>query len=161
MRMVKLVLALLGALAGSTLAASPALAQERYVMRHLNTPQGEQDPDLLPEGKATADRLVQWFQGKPLTAIYVTEFKRSRQTAAPIAAQRGLTVKVYDPANTPALIALVKAEPGAVLVVGHSNTVPVIVEQLGGEKPAPLTHHDFGDLWTVAGGKTVREKLAH
>ncbi len=46
------------------------------------------------------------------------------------------------------------------LVVGHSNTVPDIVEQLGGERPGELKHEDFGDVWTIADGKSVRERLA-
>lgn len=152
--------ALLCALVGNATVAtaaheSPAI----YVMRHLNTPEGERDPDLLPAGKENAERLVHWMHGKPLTAIYVTDYKRTRQTAAPLAAERGITVKVYNPADTAALIALVRSEHGPVLIVGHSNTVPDIVEQLGGTRPAPLTHPDFGDVWTVAGGKSTRDKL--
>lgn len=152
-------LALILTLFLGTLFASPAAAQERFVMRHLNTPAGVQDPDLTPEGKVAADALAHWFYGKTLTAIYVSDFKRTRQTAGPLATAQDLTVKVYDPANTPALIAMLKAEPGAVLVIGHSNTVPDIVEQLGGERPGPLVHEDFGDIWTITAGKTERVKL--
>ena len=38
-------------------------------------------------------------------------------------------------------------EDGPVLIVGHSNTVPGIVAALGGARPAPVSHPDFGDLW--------------
>ena len=38
-----------------------------------------------------------------------------------------------------------------VLVVGHSNTVPEIVEKLGGERPAALTEADYGDVWHFRG----------
>lgn len=158
-RLLLILVALAGALAGSTaLAADPDPA--RYVMRHLNTPAGERDPDLTPEGKAAAEALVGWFEGKPLTAIYVSDYKRTRQTAAPLAAARGLAVRTYDPADTPALIAALEAEPGPLLVVGHSNTVPDIVEQLGGTRPGPLVHEDFGDVWTIVSGNTARDRLA-
>ena len=43
-------------------------------------------------------------------AIYVSDFRRTRQTAAPLAARLGLTPIVYDPADTPGLIARVRAE---------------------------------------------------
>lgn len=140
----------------------PSAAQEavpRYVLRHLDTPKGERDPDLLPAGAAKAKALVTWFEGKPLAAIFATPYRRTQQTAAPIAAARGLTVQTYDPADEAALIARVKAVAGPVLIVGHSNTVPDIVAALGGERPGELAHEDFGDVWTVVSGRTVRERL--
>jgi broad specificity phosphatase PhoE len=142
-------------------AALPAAAQGTvYVMRHLNTPAGQADPDLLPEGRRAAEALVAWFHGERPVAIYVTDYKRSRQTAAPLAAWLGLTPIVYNPADTPGLIARVRAEHGAVLIVGHSNTVPDIVAALGGARPGPLIHEDFGDIWRVApGGATTRTRI--
>jgi phosphohistidine phosphatase SixA len=72
-----------------------------------------------------------------------------------------VTPKVYDPADSSALIAAVLRETGTVLVVGHSNTVPDIVEKLGGDRPAPLVHEDFGDIWHLAGTPraTTRSKI--
>jgi broad specificity phosphatase PhoE len=130
-----------------------------YVVRHLNTPEGQRDPDLTAEGSANAQALLRWFEGKPLSAIYISDYKRTRQTAGPIAAARGLMPKIYDPADTPKLVAAVRAETGPVLIVGHSNTVPDIVEQLGGTRPAPLAHPDFGDIWTVGAKGSVKAKL--
>lgn len=147
--------------AGAASAQTPAAPSDIYVMRHLNTPEGERDPDLLPEGRRTAETLVAWFGDRPLRAIYVSDYRRTRQTAAPLAARRGLTPVVYDPADTPALVTRVRAEGGPVLIVGHSNTVPDIVAQLGGTRPEPLTHPDFGDVWMVSpGGATERTQLA-
>lgn len=145
-------------IAVAMLAATPATAQT-YVMRHLDTPEGERDPDLLPNGQASAQKLVRWFRGKRLTAIYVSDFRRTRQTAARLAATRRLTPKLYDPARTADLIAAVRTERGPVLIVGHSNTVPDIVEKLGGTRPAPLNHPDFGDIWIVRDGGATRERV--
>ena len=163
----RILIALLLALVPSLAHAQPPAAQPIYVVRHLNTPEGQPDPDLLPEGRAAAIALADLmetdrFQGarRPV-AIYVSDFKRTRQTAAPVAARFALELKIYDPRDTPALIARVRAEPGPVLIVGHSNTVPEIVAQLGGERPAPLTHPDFGDLWIVeANGATTKLRIA-
>lgn len=156
----KLVLAaMIAALIGAAAVAAMPGAQTVYVMRHLNTPEGERDPDLTDAGKANAGALVGWFRGKKLVAIYVSDYKRTRQTAGPLAELRGIAVKLYDPRDTPGLIARVRAETGPVLIVGHSNTVPDVVEQLGGKRPEPLGHPDFGDIWTVKGGKTAHTKL--
>lgn len=138
----------------------PTPAPAFYVMRHLNTPAGERDPDLLPEGRRLASLLSERLRAQPPATIFVSTFKRTRQTAEPLAARLGLTPIVYDPVDTPGLIARVRAAPGPVLIVGHSNTVPDIVQQLGGERPANLTHPDFGDLWRIApGGAMVRERI--
>lgn len=131
-----------------------------YVARHLNTPAGERDPDLLAEGQRLAALLPARLAAHPPRAIFVSDFRRTRQTAAAVAARWGLTPIVYDPADTPGLVAQVRAATGPVLIVGHSNTVPDIVAQLGGTRPAPLTHPDFGDLWIIApGGASERVRL--
>ena len=143
---------------GATQPSTPAHAV--YVVRHLNTPAGERDPDLLPEGRRAAEVLATWFRDEQPVAIYVSDYKRTRQTAAPLAARLGLTPIVYDPADTPALVARVRAGPLPALIVGHSNTVPDIVAQLGGTRPAPLVHADFGDIWRIgADGLTERRRI--
>lgn len=142
-------------------AAAPAAAQGAvYVMRHLNTPAGQADPDLLPEGRRAAEALAGWFHAERPTAIYVTDYKRTRETVAPLAARLGLTPIVYDPRDTPGLVARIRAEHGPVLVVGHSNTVPEIVAALGGTPPPALGHDDFGDIWRIApGGATTHMRI--
>jgi len=154
---------LIGALAMlAACATSPAAppAPNIYVVRHLNTPAGERDPDLLPEGRRAAQALAAWFGRERIRTIYVSDFRRTRQTAAPLAARLGLTPIVYDPADTPDLIARVRAGPLPALIVGHSNTVPEIIAGLGGERPAALVHEDFGDIWRVApDGATQRLRI--
>lgn len=131
-----------------------------YVMRHLNTPAGERDPDLLPEGQRLAALVPARLAAHPPRAVFVTDFRRTRQTAAAVAARWGLTPIVYDPRDAAALVRQVRAAPGPVLIVGHSNTVPDIVQQLGGTRPADLSHPDFGDLWIIApDGATQRVRV--
>jgi phosphohistidine phosphatase SixA len=122
-----------------------------YVMRHLHTPQGATDPDLTQEGQRLARTLPAFFELDRPAAIYVSSTKRAQQTAAPLAQAIGIAPKIYDPADTPGLVARVKAEHGNVLIVGHSNTVPDIVEQLGGTRPEPIAHDQFADIWHISG----------
>lgn len=154
--------ALLLLLTGCYVAPQVKAGPSYYVMRHLHTPQGVQDPSLTPEGRQQAELLPEWFAGDPPAAIYVSNTRRAQETAAPLARAFGITPKVYDPANTPVLVQQVVAERGAVLVVGHSNTVPDIVQQLGGARPDPITHDQFGDIWHVAGtnGSTLRLSIS-
>ncbi|QPQ56145.1 histidine phosphatase family protein [Allosphingosinicella flava] len=155
--MLAVMLLILGACTTAT-AMPPAPAF--YVIRHLHTPEGVTDPDLTQEGQEAARLLAARFGKGAIAAIYVNSTKRTQQTAAPLAAKLGLTPKFYDPRDTAGLVAMLKAETGPVLAVGHSNTVPDIVAGLGGERPAPLTHPDFGDIWRVErDGTTVRDKI--
>jgi phosphohistidine phosphatase SixA len=155
-------LAMLGAMLLAACATTPSVpAPAFYVMRHLNTPAGERDPELLPEGQGLAAALPARLAAHPPRTIFVSSFRRTQQTAVAVAARWGLTPIVYDPADTPGLVARVRAAPGPVLIVGHSNTVPDIVEQLGGTRPAPLSHPDFGELWIIAAdGATHRARVA-
>ncbi|WP_066655821.1 MULTISPECIES: SixA phosphatase family protein [unclassified Sphingomonas] len=144
------------ALACSLALPAAAAGPTTYVVRHFDTPKGEKDPNLLPQGAARAEALARWFRGKRLCAILVTQYQRTRQTVAPLAASRGIALQSYDAADTAGAVARAKASPCPVLIVGHSNTVPDIVETLGGARPADLKHEDFGDVWTVTAGKTDR-----
>jgi phosphohistidine phosphatase SixA len=129
-------------------------------MRHLQKGEGGSDPALSAEGAANAQRLLAWFEGRAKPqAIYVSPTRRARETAAPLAANLGLTPKEYNPGDTAALLARVRSETGSVLVVGHSNTVPDIVAGLGGTRPAPLSDSDYGAVWVVAKAGGATEQL--
>ena len=144
------------ALAGCATPPPAPSAPIHYVMRHLQKAAGP-DPGLSAEGQAHAERLDAWFGMEPPNAIYVSTTRRARETAAPLAAKLALAPKEYDPADTAGLVARVLAESGTVLIVGHSNTVPEIVERLGGERPAELAETDFGTIWRIAGPERKTE----
>ena len=152
--------ALAAALAACATTAPGGSAPVYFVMRHLNTPAGERDPDLTDEGRRAAQQLAGWFHTERPAAIYVSNFRRTRQTAAPLATRLGLTPILYDPADTPGLVARVRAGPLPALVIGHSNTVPEVIAALGGTAPAALVHANFGDIWRVGpDGATARMRI--
>lgn len=120
-----------------------------YVTRHMHKAEGP-DPVLSPEGVAAAERLAALLADKGITAIYATATRRAMATAAPLARRIGVRVTAYDPADPDALVAAAAAAPGAVLVVGHSNTVHDLVTRFGAHTPpAPLTDDDYGRVFMV------------
>lgn len=139
-------------------AADDPVRPNYYVMRHLQKATGD-DPGLTEEGQRNAVLLADLLADDPPSAIYVSSTRRARETAAVLASRLNLTPRTYDPRDTPALIAAVTAEPGTVLIVGHSNTVPEIVERLGGQRPADLSETDFGDVWRVFGPDRRVERM--
>jgi phosphohistidine phosphatase SixA len=152
------------AVVGAAACAGVSQAPERpsvYVMRHLQKAEGA-DPGLSAEGQANAERLAGWFGRDAPASIYVSATRRARETAAPLAARLGVTPAEYDPRDTGGVAQRALADGGTVLIVGHSNTVPEIVEKLGGTRPAPLEESDYGDIFQVVGPerRTERKKLA-
>ena len=142
--MIRILLALAALVLGSSAIAAPDTI---YVMRHLERDAGR-DPDLNAMGRANAEILGRWFRHERPRAIWVTSFKRTHQTAAPLAKRLKLTPTVYDATAPAAMLTAVAQAKGPVLIVGHSNTVPRIVEALGGPKAAgDLPDDDHGRIW--------------
>jgi broad specificity phosphatase PhoE len=125
-----------------------ALAAPVYVIRHLERAPGD-DPSLTERGAARAQQLAEVLAGAQIKAIFATATKRAQETGAPLAQRLGLTVTTYNPRDIDALAAAVKVAGGAVLIVGHSNTVADLVARFGGDKPAPLGEQDYGTLFVV------------
>ena len=113
------------------------------------------DPDLSAAGHARAEALAVALKDARITAIFVTSFKRTQQTAAPLAKSLGLTPVVVD-AKEPiaALAKRIAAHDGNVLVVGHSNTVPEVVQALGGGPSFKIADDEFDNLFVVTRGAT-------
>jgi phosphohistidine phosphatase SixA len=107
------------------------------------------DPDLSEAGRARAEKLAAMLKDARITAIYVTEYRRTRQTAEPLARQLGIDVTVVPSRDSKTLIEKVKSASGHVLVVGHSNTVPATIAALGVEDSVTIGENDYDNLFIV------------
>nr|WP_295370825.1 phosphoglycerate mutase family protein [uncultured Sphingosinicella sp.] len=130
-----------------------------YVMRHLETAPGTADPGLTPRGQQQAQLLAGWFGAEPPVTIMVSNTRRARETAAPLAARLGVTPIVYDPGDAAALVGEILKEPAPVLIVGHSNTVPDIVQRLSGRRVEAIGHDAFGDIFQISGSRVLKRDL--
>ncbi|MFD2096756.1 phosphoglycerate mutase family protein [Corallincola platygyrae] len=153
-----------------------------YLIRHgevveqLGTKDKSKNPSLNERGQNMAQALAARLKQVPIQAIYTSQLDRTQQTATPTANVHQLTIEIIaankplsahiDATATAVLNTLSNAEGGSVLVVGHSNTVPMIIKALGGPELATLDHDAFGDLFILTrqtdDGKITlqREKLA-
>jgi phosphohistidine phosphatase SixA len=141
--------------------ATPAAAQHTvFLVRHAEradtspgtSPTMAADPDLSETGRARAESLASALKDAHIAAIYATEFKRTQQTAAPLAKARGLTVKIVTSKSTAELIKQLKAATGNVLVVGHSNTVPDVIKGLGVTTPVTIGDDEFDNMFLMSTG---------
>jgi phosphohistidine phosphatase SixA len=111
------------------------------------------DPDLSEAGRARAASLAVALKDANITAIYATEFKRTQQTAAPIAQALGLKVIIVPASGVTALVEKLNAVPGNALVIGHSNTVPQVVKALGVKTAVEIPDTEYSDLFVVVRGR--------
>ncbi len=124
-----------------------------YLIRHAEKDRsqtGNQDPDLTQEGQARAQKWAEVLKDVKFDAVYTTNYKRTRQTAEPLARQNGLEVKIYD-ANKLYDEEFKKATSGkTIMVVGHSNTTPQFTNAILGEtKYRDIDDSENGALFIV------------
>lgn len=127
------------------------------LVRHAEKELGSIDNSpLAPEGEARAERLAQMF-GKivgvgRIDAIYVTDTRRTQQTAAALAARLRLQPVIIPGADVEAVThrALHDHYGGIVLIVGHNNTIPQIVKRISGVDVPSIAEDEFDDIYVVS-----------
>src|SRR5262249_39250544 len=138
-----------------------------FVVRHAEKV-SEKDQRLTEAGHERARRLATMLAPAGIRAIYATDTERARDTAGPLATQLHLSVTTYDvgagmakkePDAAPFAAALRRDHPtDAVLVVGHSNTLPAILRALGCKQDVAIAPGQYDDLFVIvpaAGGATL------
>jgi broad specificity phosphatase PhoE len=129
------------------------VAQKKTIIlvRHAEKVDASQDPELTEAGKQRAERLAKIVKKYKPGAIYSTDFKRTRDTAAPMAARRRLKVEIYDPKNPADLIdTIMKSKTKRFMIVGHSNTIPGLANLLGKKELFKnLDDAEHGVIWIV------------
>jgi phosphohistidine phosphatase SixA len=122
------------------------------VVRHAEKGEGN-DPALTQAGVARTQALVDAVAGADVSAVYATQYKRTRQTVEPLAARVGtgvteIPITAENADSYASMLAhdiLSKHRGKTVVVAGHSNTVPAIVEALG-SRPIPAIDESQYDL---------------
>jgi len=104
-----------------------------FLVRHAEKTEAKDDPALSAAGRQRSQQLANLLSDAGIEHIFSTDFKRTRETASPIAAVTGLDVELYT-WDKPASLALSLKQSGKrYLVVGHSNTTTELVTLLGGD----------------------------
>jgi broad specificity phosphatase PhoE len=117
------------------------------------------DPPLRAEGVLRAQALAHALGGADISAIYVTPWLRNRQTAMPLATALGESLIVVDPVDETVRRLRTRHRGETVLAVGHSNTIPQIVEALTG-RPFPTPERvAYDGMWVVTLGRDGRATL--
>lgn len=139
----------------------PVAAQEAIlVLRHAEKVDDSHDPPLSSAGEERALALARHLRDAGVDAIYSTGFIRTMKTATPLAAQLDLDVSTepeHDidalaiPEYNRELVARLRRMHAndVVLIVGHSNSVPGLLQALGHPEAITIASEEYDNLFLV------------
>ena len=139
-----LLLALAIGLAGCAAAPDKPMAPYTvYLVRHAEKAPGE-DPGLTPQGMERAEWLATQARRRDVAAVWSSPYRRTRETAGPIAEAINAPVREYDPRALEALASELESAAVDAAVIGHSNTTPQLAALLCDCEvdPMPETEYD-------------------
>ena len=131
-----------------------------YLVRHGEKETGA-DPLLTAEGNARAGDLSRLLKDKNIRRIYVTPYRRTRNTGDSLRIQSGIDTLHYL-ADTSCNDLLEKIRVTGdynhpILIIGHSNTIPLIIRKLGlPNYPADyIPDHEYDNLFVLTYNKGI------
>ena len=129
------------------------------LVRHTDTPRlvsAADDPPLTPLGVRRAELLADVVADMDVVAgvdaVYVDGTRRTQQTAAPIAARRGIEPLVADPYDAEGFMAHVLSEHKGriVLIVTQADAIAPLIDELHGSKRLPpFAPDEYDNLYIV------------
>jgi 2,3-bisphosphoglycerate-dependent phosphoglycerate mutase len=142
-----------------------------FVRHAEQTSHDDADPSLSEAGQRRVSELTRQLVDADVVAgidaIYATAFKRSTETVQPLADRLDLPINIYDSADTELVLdQILKAHKGKiVVVVGHRNTVPELIANLGASKNVPpIARNEFDNIYIISipwFGKTKTIRLRY
>ncbi len=121
----------------------------------------EDDPNLSDAGRERAMELARQLVDADVVAgvdaIYATPFRRTEETVRPVAAALDLQILPYEATTDEEISeeimdAIVRTHKGKIiLVVGHSNTLPVLIGAMGASKKVPeIDENEYDNMYIVS-----------
>lgn len=128
---------------------SLALAEKDTLLvltRHGEKVDQSRNPQLSEAGKNRAENLKKILAYAPIfDVVYSSKYYRTVNTIRPYCKSKGIKWKIYDPKKPDSLIALLKSYKTA-LIVGHSNTIPKLINHLTGTELPEFPEEDYNNL---------------
>lgn len=126
--------------------------------RHAEqTSHDEADPPLSEAGQRRVVELTRQLVDADVVAgidaIYSTPYIRSLETVRPLADRLDLPINTYSADDTEEILdAILKNHKGKIiLVIGHSNTLPVLIANLGASKKVPaIAQNEFDNIYIIS-----------
>lgn len=134
------------------------------LVRHAETAGTSSNRGLSSAGQARAEELSRILNNVPLSAVFSTDYNRTKNTAAPTTTSQSLTTEIYDPFELEPFVEenLIDHLGEIILVVGHSNTTPSLVNELIGENTySDFSESEYDNLFIVTVFEQGRAEVVH
>lgn len=121
------------------------------------------DPALTDVGADRAAKLAEMLSNVEISAIYSTPFLRNKMTVGKVAEQKNIEILEYDAKKGAELMKEIIREYAGktVLVCGHSNSSPMLVNTLTGLNLDKLDESDYGNFYVVKSSELGAGELLH
>jgi broad specificity phosphatase PhoE len=133
-----------------------------FIVRHAEKANsGGKDPELSVQGRKRAEALANILKDSQIAAVFVTEFKRTQETAAPTARTAHVSPTVIPANDIAVIVEKLRTLNGNALVVGHGNTIPDLLRALGIATAVSIPEDDYAEIFVVLLGDAPRLLRLH
>lgn len=130
-----------------------------YLIRHAEKDRSnpdDKDPHLNELGVQRALKWASTLKHVNFDAFYSTKYNRTKETTQPSAELHQKEITIYDPNNIDIHNFLKNTNGKTILIVGHSNTIPNLVNKLiDQEKYDQINDLNNSNLYIVCRQKEV------
>ena len=124
-----------------------------YLTRHAEKDRSDtsnRNPKLTKEGVERANNIAQLLSEEEIDAVYSTNYIRTVETAKPTANLFNKEIIIYDWNKFDAEKMIQESLGKNVLIVGHSNTTPIVANKLlGTETYTEIDDANFSNFYIV------------
>ena len=120
-----------------------------YLVRHAEKQLNIKDPELTTCGHERAAAVANQLELINLDKLYSTNFKRTMQTAQPVAINKSLDITNYNPKELQLLATKLKHNHENAMVVGHSNTTAVLAGLLANQPLGSFDESIYNRIYQV------------
>ena len=131
-----------------------------YLIRHSEkdlVSENPSDPPLTKCGIKRTDYLRSFFEDIDIESVYSTNYIRTKNTAMPIASLKKTRIQYYESDYPKVFSEFLLDSKQNSLVVGHSNTIPILAGLLSEEDIAPIDEKTYNRIYKIVISKGKRK----
>jgi len=137
-------------------------------VRHAEAMADEENPGLTDQGTARAERISQLVYPLNIQEVFMTTLRRTIHTARPLAENSEIPISTYTQEQYPNVLGKIHTRRMGtnVIVYGHSNTTPELINLLTGTNNLEnIPHDEYDNIFIVytngAGSECVVYKFKY
>jgi phosphohistidine phosphatase SixA len=132
-----------------------------YLVRHAEKELTKKDPRLTTCGRFRAQQLATILEKTAISAIYSTPYQRTLATAKPLSKKKNIAIRSYSPSDLEQFALHLTQLKESALIVGHSNTTPILAQLLSKQPIAEISEKQYQTLFQIQfiGGNIILTEL--